>query len=193
MADGRPYHHGDLRRAVLDHATTVVRDRGAADLSLREVAASIGVTHAAPRRYFPNRQELLDALAVEGFSRLGVRLREAAEASGPSHAQRIRALAATYLDFALAEANLVELMFAHKHGAGGGAVSAAAAAAFAPILQVFRDSHDEHARRGRPAERVALLFLADVQGLAGLINCGVVPADHLEDFVDDTVAQFVTR
>src|SRR4051794_31574345 len=116
MTTSRPYHHGNLRQAVLDQAAIVVRERGASELSLRDVAATIGVTHAAPRRYFAGRLELLDALAVEGFVRLGARLREAVDASA-EYREQIRAIARVYLDFMTSEANLAELMFAHKHGA----------------------------------------------------------------------------
>ncbi|MBM6405176.1 TetR family transcriptional regulator [Phycicoccus sp. CSK15P-2] len=77
----------------------MLRERGADGLALREIAGHIGVTHAAPRRYFPDRQALLDALAVDGLARLGARLRTAADASSEHHV-RVRALAAAYIDLA---------------------------------------------------------------------------------------------
>ncbi|MEU6858278.1 TetR/AcrR family transcriptional regulator [Glycomyces sp. NPDC046736] len=188
MTSYRPYHHGNLRQAVLDEASAVVRDRGAAELSLREIAATIGVTHAAPRRYFSGRQELLDAVAVEGFTRLGTRLRKA---SGErDHPGRLRAVAQAYLDFAVAEANLLELMFAHKRGPGGEAVSTSAESAFAPILQLFQRSEAEGLLPDGGAVRLSVVFLATLQGLAGLVNCGVVPLDQVSELVDEAVARF---
>lgn len=181
-----PYHHGDLRRAVLEEAAKVVRDRGSAELSLRELAATIGVTHAAPRRYFAGRQELLDALAIEGFTRLGIRMREALAASSDAH-DLIRSIARIYLDFATSEANLIELMFAHKHGANGAAVGESAQSAFAPILQAFQRREAADLLQDRDPEQVALVFLATLQGLANLINCGVVPVDRLDDLIDEAV------
>src|ERR1700748_988092 len=71
MATTRPYHHGNLRAALLAQAEQPVRDRGLQALSLRELAREAGVSHAAPRRHFPDRQALLDALAQDGFDRLG--------------------------------------------------------------------------------------------------------------------------
>ena len=59
----RPYHHGNLRQALLAQAERTVRERGVQELSLRELAREVGVSHAAPRRHFPDRQALLDALA----------------------------------------------------------------------------------------------------------------------------------
>lgn len=187
MSAARPYHHGNLRRAVLDQAAAVVRDRGASELSLREIAATIGVTHAAPRRYFPGRQDLLDALAVEGFARLGARLREAVDDS-PDHREQLRAFAHAYLDFTTSEANLVEVMFAHKHGADGRTVAESAAAALSPLLQVFRRAQPQRTLPHHDPERIGTVFLATLQGLAGLVNCGIVPAGQLDELVDDAVA-----
>ncbi|WP_459548013.1 TetR/AcrR family transcriptional regulator [Nocardia sp. X0981] len=192
MTPARPYHHGNLRRAALDRAITAVRDRGASELSLRELAATIGVTHAALRRYFPHRQELLDALAVEGFARLDTRLRAAVGAS-PDYREQIRSVARAYIDFTISEANLVELMFAHKHGAGGRAVGESAATAFAPMLEMFRRGRAEGMLANHDPERIGLIFLATLQGLAGLVNCGVIPTGQLDDLIGDAVAQFPHR
>ena len=167
----------------------MVRDRGASDLSLRQVAASIGVTHAAPRRYFPGRQELLDAVAVEGFARLGARLRDAVDAA-PTYRDQVRAVATAYLDFMVSEANLAELMFAHQHGAEGETVGASAATAFAPMLQMFERAQADGLLGDREPERIGLVFLAVIQGLAGLVNCGVVPREQVGELLDDALAQF---
>lgn len=188
MTSPRPYHHGNLRQAVLDRAAVMLRDRGAADLSLRELAADVGVTHAAPRRYFPDRQALLDALAVEGFARLGARLRAAALAAS-GYQEQVRSLAAAYLGFTTTDANLVELMFAHQRGADGAVVAQGATAAFTPILEVLRRGETEGLLAGRDPERAGVLFLATLQGIAGLVNCGVIPVDQLDDLAEDAARQ----
>ena len=77
----RPYHHGNLRSELLEQAERVLADRGAGALSLRELAREIGVSHAAPRRHFADKQALLDALAEDGFDRLGAELRAALHAA----------------------------------------------------------------------------------------------------------------
>ena len=71
----RPYHHGNLRAALLEQAERTLADGG--DLSLRALARQVGVSHAAPRRHFAGKQALLDALAEDGFERLGAELRAA--------------------------------------------------------------------------------------------------------------------
>src|ERR687894_2671163 len=70
----RPYHHGSLRPALLAAAEKALDRGGVQALSLRELAREIGVSHAAPRRHFADKQALLDALAQEGFARLGAAL-----------------------------------------------------------------------------------------------------------------------
>jgi AcrR family transcriptional regulator len=65
-----PYHHGDLRRALIDAALTVVKEEQEWSFSLREVARRAGVSHNAPYNHFPEKRDLLDAVAAVGFERL---------------------------------------------------------------------------------------------------------------------------
>jgi AcrR family transcriptional regulator len=64
------YHHGDLRRALLDASLALVAEGGIGALSLREVARKAGVSHNAPYHHFKDRGSLLAALAEEGFAEL---------------------------------------------------------------------------------------------------------------------------
>ena len=65
--DSRPYHHGDLRRALIDAARALLEREGAAALSLRAVAREAGVSPAAPYHHFKDKSELLQAVADEGW------------------------------------------------------------------------------------------------------------------------------
>ncbi|MCX5362997.1 TetR/AcrR family transcriptional regulator [Streptomyces sp. NBC_00124] len=76
-ASRRPYHHGDLRRAVLAAALDVIAADGPSALSLRDLARRAGVSHAAPAHHFGDRTGLLTAIAAEGFGLLASALREA--------------------------------------------------------------------------------------------------------------------
>lgn len=64
------YHHGDLRRALLDAAAQAIEEQGPAALSLRALARRAGVSHAAPTHHFGDKAGLLTALAEEGYGRL---------------------------------------------------------------------------------------------------------------------------
>lgn len=94
----RPYHHGNLRDAVLESAGRVLREVGVDGLSFRQIARECGVSSAAPRRHFSTRQRLLDELAIVGFGDLSAAMR-AADKGGRAE-ERLRALADSYLDFA---------------------------------------------------------------------------------------------
>lgn len=76
--DERPYHHGNLRAAILTAAAEVVAESGPAAVNLRELARRVGVSHAAPAHHFGDKQGVLTALAIEGFVLLVAAL-EAAE------------------------------------------------------------------------------------------------------------------
>jgi AcrR family transcriptional regulator len=71
------YHHGDLKAVILAHAATLVAERGADGISLRELARAAGVSHAAPAHHFTDRRGLFTALATEGFSLLAATLADA--------------------------------------------------------------------------------------------------------------------
>src|SRR5690348_1313893 len=114
----RPYHHGNLREALLDAGERALETSGAQNLSLRELAREVGVSHAAPRRHFADKQALLDALAHNGFERLGAILTAAIDAAGPDFDARLLSLARAYVGFATQHPALVGLMFASKHQAG---------------------------------------------------------------------------
>src|SRR3981081_1592530 len=133
----RPYHHGNLRSALLAEAERTVRERGVQELSLRELAREVGVSHGAPRRHFADRQALLDALAEAGYARLGAELRSAADAAGEEFEPRLHATAAAYVRFATRDAALLELMFAGKQREESGALHEAADRAFSVVLELI--------------------------------------------------------
>src|SRR4051794_36901136 len=114
----RPYHHGNLREALLDAGERALESAGAQSLSLRELAREVGVSHAAPRRHFPDKQALLDALAQAGFERLGALLAAAVAGAGADFDERFLALARAYVAYATEHPALVDLMFASKNQAG---------------------------------------------------------------------------
>ncbi len=96
------YHHGDLRRAVLDAATALIRERGSEAFTLREAARLVGVDHAAVYRHFEDKRALLAVVAEEGFVAIAGRIRdEMAGLPETSVLERLKALASAYVGFAL--------------------------------------------------------------------------------------------
>src|SRR5271165_1627541 len=187
----RPYHHGNLRTALLAEAERTVRERGAQELSLRELAREIGVSHGAPRRHFPDRQALLDALAEAGFARLGDELRSAVDGAGDDFQARLQATAAAYVRFATRDAALLELMFAGKHGEQSGALNDAAERAFSVMLELIEQGQADGALEHGEPERVGLVLFATIQGIAALVTGGMVDAEQLDELVADAIAHFL--
>jgi AcrR family transcriptional regulator len=185
------YHHGNLRAALLDQAQRTVRERGVQDLSLRELAREVGVSHGAPRRHFPDRQALLDALAEAGFARLGTELRTAVGGAGEDFEARLLATAVAYVRFATDDAALLELMFAGKHQAPSGTLHEAADRAFSVMLELIEQGQAEGVLEHGEPERVGLILFATIQGIAALLTGGIVPPDRLDGLVADAIAYFL--
>ena len=184
----RGYHHGDLRTALLRRAEEVVRSAGAGALSLRELARDLGVSHAAPRRHFPDRAALLDALAEAGFERLGAALADARPAAGAPFRERLAALARAYVAFAARDAELLPLMFAAKHArdASTGLRAAAERALDVPLRLVTDGQADGSVAPGDP-RLAGIALLSAVHGFASLTTSGVAD-EEAERALDATVA-----
>lgn len=109
-AEARPYHHGDLRRALIDAAGRLLESDGPSALSLRAVAREAGVSPAAPYHHFKDKGELLDAVADEGWTLLDEALARAkAGAANPGRA--INELGVAYVCFARDNPALYRVMY----------------------------------------------------------------------------------
>ncbi|MEZ0112892.1 AcrR family transcriptional regulator [Catenulispora sp. EB89] len=105
-----PYHHGDLRAACVRAARELLEEDGSASLSLRAVARRAGVSATAPYRHFAVREQLVSAVAAEGYRELGAQLLAANPA--PATPQDLVELAVAYVRFALERPALFRAMFA---------------------------------------------------------------------------------
>ncbi|MER6161392.1 TetR/AcrR family transcriptional regulator [Streptomyces sp. NPDC001868] len=102
-----------LRSRLVDVGVELVTAEGVQALSLREIARRAGVSHGAPRRYFPTHLELLSAVARRGFEELAARGVAALGDGTASPREQIATLGRVYLDFALTNRGMHELMFRH--------------------------------------------------------------------------------
>jgi AcrR family transcriptional regulator len=105
----RPYHHGNLRAALLDAAEAVLAERGAGLLTLRDVARAAGVSHAAPYHHFASLDALLAAVAQRGFEALGIAMADAVAVSGTR--ERMLRVTQAYVAFARSNPERFRLMF----------------------------------------------------------------------------------
>ena len=107
----RPYHHGDLKAALLAQAEAILETQGIRALTLRAAARAAGVSHAAPRNHFHDLTGLLSELAAAGFHRFGAEVAGAMAAAGDDPRERIMAMGRAYVGFARAHPGLFTLMF----------------------------------------------------------------------------------
>jgi AcrR family transcriptional regulator len=103
----------DLRTRLVDVGVDLVSREGAGALTLREIARRAGVSHGAPRRHFPTHLELLSAIARRGFTELGGRVTTALGDGTAGPRAQLSELARVYLEFALDNPGMYELMFRH--------------------------------------------------------------------------------
>ncbi|WIA99546.1 TetR/AcrR family transcriptional regulator [Curtobacterium sp. MCBA15_012] len=207
----RPFHHGNLRAVLLDEAVAALRESGVEGLSLRELARRAGVSHGAPRSHFVDRRALLDALAVLGFERLHDRVQQAIAGSDGLR-DRFRRVAHAYVDFAVEDAALMELMFEGKAvGAAAAEVQAAAGTLFTLLDSAMGPAragtptdqdegapdgggHDDGDHEGDPRdgdprddgarETFKMLFAATMQGIATLVVSRRIGRAQGDELVD---------
>ncbi|MES2932788.1 MAG: TetR/AcrR family transcriptional regulator [Pseudomonadota bacterium] len=107
----RPYHHGDLRNALIQAGLEILAEGGTQALGFRDVARRAGVSSAAPYRHFPGKAGLLAAIAEEGFHKM-LQLEEIAIASFTDDPlQQLRAKCAVYIQFSLDNPQHIRVMF----------------------------------------------------------------------------------
>ena len=104
------YHHGDLRRALLDEALRTIDKHGVEQLTLRTVGDRLGVSRSALYRHFADKQSLLAAVGKEGFKTLRQTLADAWEQKGRDRTA-FQAMGNAYVDFALAHPSHYRVMF----------------------------------------------------------------------------------
>lgn len=173
------YHHGNLRRELLDAALAVFAERGSLDFTLRELARAAGVTHSAPYRHFTSKGELVEALQDEVFDRLAAREREALSACGADPRARVRALGEAYVRFAIAEPVAFRLVLAHPVGAPGAASSERGRESYTLLVDALEDARDAGvARTDLSARELALVAWSLVHGLSSLVSSGRVPVSE---------------
>jgi AcrR family transcriptional regulator len=110
-AEKRPYHHGDLRAALLRAATDELEERGVEGFTLRSCARRAGVSHAAPAHHFGDVTGLLTAVATDAFHTLASSMRREMERTDPGSIDHVVAAGLGYVLFALDRPAEFKLMF----------------------------------------------------------------------------------
>ena len=184
----RPYHHGNLRQALLQAAEIALEARGVTGISLRELSREVGVSHTSPRRHFADKQALLDALAQSGFQRFEAVLAEAAKKRARNFAACLTNFAQTSVEFALKHPALWVLMLEAKHRPGAPReLLGASDAAFSNGPALIKEGQAAgEIVPGDPA-RLSLTLSAALQGLISISTEGKFKGVPLEALVPGIV------
>ncbi|WP_445394207.1 TetR/AcrR family transcriptional regulator [Stenotrophomonas maltophilia] len=171
----RPYHHGDLRRAIIETALDMLRDDKNWQFTLREVARRAGVSHAAPYKHFPDKTALLVELAMIGFDRLREALVEAQPEAPRSLLEEITPISLAYVAFGTANPALYRLMFSAEEGQSVGMhLDQRALAVFEVVLDMLERGQAAGIIRERPVRGQAATAWALIHGLTLLAIDGLL-------------------
>jgi len=180
--DERPYHHGDLQRAIVRAALEVLSETQSTEFSLRELARRAGVSHNAPYKHFADKHELLAAVSAVGFELLAKRMAEATQGLGSPRA-RLFAMARNYVCHGVENPALYRLMFGgFLTGPGDGrpAIERTAAESTKALLAgAFADGAlgrpiANTPRNERKIAGAILIFWSQMHGLTLLLVDGLV-------------------
>jgi AcrR family transcriptional regulator len=172
----RRYHHGNLRRALLDHALVMISRGGVDALTLREIGARVGVSRSALYRHFADKRALLAAVATEGFRTLREQLVAAWEDGGRGRAA-FEAMGDAYVRFAIANPAHYRVMFggALDPKAGERELAIEASGAFQALVDALTSLQRARIVRNDDTLQMARFVWAVVHGVAMLGIDGQLP------------------
>lgn len=165
----RPYHHGDLKRVVIETAQEMLREEKGWQFTLREVARRAGVSHAAPYKHFPDKSALLAELATLGFDELREEVARALERPQRSARAEFLAAAKAYINFGTVNPSLYRLMFsADVDKTAFPRLDEAGASAFAALTGILERGQSSGAFKKQPVRGQAAAAWALVHGFTML-------------------------
>ena len=185
MSDDRPYHHGDLRRALVEQAFAILRTKGADAVSLRAVAATVGVSpQTAAYHHFPDKEALLKAVGEEADHLFSARLVAAAHSvpgdDDRAVVERFGVLGRAYITFAEDEPFLFRHLFGPLCAPGLAGMSAATSDGFAVLLGTLDELARRSLLRTGVSDGLEVLAWSSVHGFAVLASEGFLPGTSAE-------------
>ncbi len=177
MAARDTYHHGDLRRALIDSGLELLDVEGEDGVSLRAVARRAGVSHAAPYHHFDDKDALFNAMAARVAEQLSSALLDSA--TGSKHiAHAVQQMGVAYITFAVAHPARFQLLARHQHR--GTALTDAAADLESPpmtpraLLEAIVQGQEAGYLAAGSPKAIAITAWAAVHGLAMLLLDGLL-------------------
>jgi AcrR family transcriptional regulator len=175
----KPYHHGDLRAALIRTGLTILAEEGVQALSLRAVARRAGVSHAAPYRHFADKEALLAAIAEEGFRVLAADVEAARARFSAAPREQLEESAWAYVRFALAHPDHLRVMFGGliENPQAYPGLRDAGARAFGVLVEIMQAGQEAGVMVAGEPRLLALIGWSQVHGLSLLLIGQQVPRD----------------
>ena len=188
----RPYHHGNLREALLEAGERLLETGGVERLTLREISRELGVSHTSPRHHFADKRALLDALALRGWEKLGKRLERAAKERGRGFDALLGQVSQAQVAFTLKHPALLALMMEARFRADAPeALWEVSERALAPMSAIIAEGQASGAVVPGNPLRLRLMVYALMQGLATLAASGKFKGSFLDEAVDEFTERMV--
>ena len=176
------YHHGDLRWALIDAALAALAENSPGTLSLRGLARATGVSATAVYRHFADKEDLLAAIATEGFEGLSASMQQRlTQEPDAGRLRRLVILGEGYVDYAIAHPAHYRLMFGPRmlSRSRHPALATAAAQSYGMLEQAVSDAITAGELPAMPEPVLSTLFWSWVHGLAMLNNDGLLAHPEL--------------
>lgn len=190
------YHHGDLRASLLDNAAQMLKEHGVEGLSLRKLADRIGVSRTAPYHHFKDKNELLCAIAQQGFIHWHQQADKIFAQTDISAKQKYRQFIYGYINYAAQNPELYDLMFGRTIWKNQAATTSLKAVAY-PSFQSQVSMTKSWQQQGLMPKHVDTLRLAQVtwgtmHGIARLLIDGIyADASHIDQMCETAVEVFL--
>ncbi|MDD2864411.1 MAG: TetR/AcrR family transcriptional regulator [Methylococcales bacterium] len=185
VSNSQPYHHGDLRRVLIEAALGILQEEQGLQFTLREIARRAGVSHAAPYRHFPDKAALLEELAEVGFEKMGEQFTAVIQENLPIE-EHLIAIGKAYIEFGISNPALYQLMFSAD---AGKKEEERAMATLNILITLLKRGQEKGVFKIRPIHGQAAACCATVHGLTMLaINGLLVPEKFGENPIESALA-----
>jgi len=177
-----PYHHGDLKAALIKHSILIINKEGISKLTLRKAARHAGVSHAAPAHHFKDLRGLLAAIAAEGFRRLGKDMETGMKnGADDDPLKKFKALGMTYIEFALRNPSFFKVMY-HSMLSDKSLypeLEIESMLAFERMSEMIRACQEKNMIRAGDVSELSLFAWSAVHGFATLAADGQIKSKNL--------------
>ncbi len=187
--EGKTYHHGDLRSALLTTATEMISESGVDSVTIRALAKRIGVSRTAPYRHFEDKGALLTAVAIEGYERLTTTMANVRQDQTLDPFERLSKMGEAYVLFAVENATHYRLMVENSsvQSRSTPAFREAALNARQELIDMIKEGQEKGFVIDAPAQEIGNMLWSMTHGLATLLINGQLRVKNVEE-----TAKFMT-